>query len=179
LEPGNTERLVTEARRGDSEALTGLCSAFYPRILKYMRYRTDAATAQDLTAEVFVRVVRNMSKQHGSFRAWIYRIARNVAIDASRRRKARREEQMSDETLSTIPTQGDPAVTVARQEELQGALAQLTDEQRELVTLKFIQGLSNEEVGEVTGRRPGAVRALQFRALSALRDILGKGSDHG
>ena len=61
---------------------------------------------------------------------------------------------------------------VGRQMDVRGALDKLTDDQRELVALKFIQGLSNADIAEVTGRRPGAIRALQFRALCALRDIL-------
>lgn len=172
------ERLVTKARHGDSDALACLCSAFYARILKYMRYRTDEATAMDLTATTFLKVVRGIDSQNGSFHAWIYRIARNVVTDHARKRKVRQEQPMDEQTVDSALAQADPATTVARQEDLRAAIAQLTDEQRELVTLKFIEGMSNNEIAEIMGLNHGAIRALQFRALSALRNILGKEAGH-
>ena len=178
LDPTELERLAAKARRGDSDALACVCSAFYAKVLRYMHYRADAVTAQDLTAEVFLKVIRNMRRQKGPFRAWIYRIARNVVIDNARKQKVRREQPMDEQAINPAQVLADPAVAVARQEDLRVAVAQLTDEQRELVTLKFIEGLSNEEVAEVTGRKPGAIRALQFRAFSALRDILGEGPEY-
>lgn len=178
MDPTDVERLVTEARRGGSDALAVLCSAFYPKVLKYMCYRADVVTAEDLTTEVFVKVIGNIRAQRGSFPAWLYRIARNVVIDNARKQKARQEQPMDEQTVNPVQAEGDPAVSVAREEDLRVAIAQLTDEQRELVTLKFIEGLSNDEVAEITGRKRGAIRALQFRALAALRDILGEGADH-
>jgi RNA polymerase sigma-70 factor (ECF subfamily) len=178
LDLEDAERLAKEARRGDSDALVGLCRAFHPKILKYMQYRADAASAQDLTAEVLLKVVENIRSQNGSFRAWIFRIARNVVIDEARKRKIRREQPMDEQTVNTMQTQGDPAAAVARREALRAAVAQLSDDQRELVTLKFIEGLSNDEVAEITGRKHGAIRALQFRALAVMRNILGEGADY-
>lgn len=172
MEAGKDERLLEKARRAEPEALAALCSEYYPKLLKYMHYRVDAASAEDLVGEVFVRVLRGIHGQKGSFPAWLYRIAANVVVDHGRKKRTKRETQMSDAHENPAP---EPSLseTVARQLDLRQALAKLTGEQRELVTLKFIQGLANADISEITGRKPAAVRALQFRALSSLRNIMG------
>ncbi|NIA21724.1 MAG: sigma-70 family RNA polymerase sigma factor, partial [Anaerolineaceae bacterium] len=130
-------------------------------------------SAEDLAGEVFLRLLRGIHGQKGSFLAWLYRIAANVVVDHGRKKQTKRETQMSDSVHENLIGEPSPAEAVGRQLDLQQAIAKLTDDQRELVTLKFIQGLGNEDICEITGRKPGALRALQFRALSTLRDILG------
>lgn len=165
---------VEGARRGEPESLAALWEHFHPRILTYMYYRVGPAWAEDLAGEVFLRVVGHIGTQRGRFVAWLYRIARNVVIDYRRRRsrRERREVSMREPVVQSLPGGQDPAETTARRADLEAAIAQLTEQQRELVVLKFVQGLSNEEIGEVTGRSPGAVRGLQFRALKALREMV-------
>ena len=165
--------LLAKARERNRESLAELCEQFYPKLLKYMHYRVHSSVAEDLAGEVLVRVIRSIDRQTGSFVAWMYKIAANVVADHGRAGKVRREEPMSEHTLETQTAGGDVSADVGRQLDIQSALGKLTGDQRELVTLKFIQGLSNAEVGEVTGRKPEAVRGLQFRALNALRQILG------
>ena len=172
MDENHLAHLLAKARERDPDSLAALCERFYPKVLKYMHYRVDATWADDLTAEVFLRVMRSIAGQTGSFVAWLYKIAANVIIDHSRREKVRRVIPMDEQTTQLLTSPDDPADTVARRADLLDALAWLTEEQRELVTLKFIQGLSNAEIAEVTGRKPGAIRALQFRALSALRERL-------
>ena len=164
--------LAERARRRDDEALTRLCSEFYPRVLKFMHYRVGPRFAEDLTSEVFLRVVRAIGTQSGSFPAWLFRIAANVAIDHGRTSQVRRETSMTEAVQENAASGHEPAAAVGRALDIQHALAQLTDEQRELVTLKFIEGLSNAEITEATGRTPGAIRILQFRALAAMKVAL-------
>ncbi|NIA07435.1 MAG: sigma-70 family RNA polymerase sigma factor [Actinobacteria bacterium] len=173
MNQGEIESLLEKARRGEAEALAQLCGHFYPKMLKYMHYRVDAASAEDLTGEVFVRVLRHISDQKGSFVAWLYRIAANAATDHARARKIRRESPMDERATETIAGGDNPADVVGRQMDIRTAIARLTDDQRELVTLKFIQGLSNSEIAEITDRKQGTIRGLQFRALAALRELLG------
>jgi len=169
------EQALPAARDGDPQALARLCTAYYPRVLRYMRYRVGATEAQDLTNEVFLRVVRGIRKQRGSFEAWLYTIARHVVIDHKRRHKAQPEVsgQMT-ETASSLVGGGEKDI-LARRLDLEEALTRLTDAQREFLTLKFIQGLSNADITTLMNKQPGALRVLQFRALAALRKILTEG----
>jgi len=165
-------RLLEEARKRTPEALAELCELFYPKVLKYMHYRVAAQHAEDLTEEVFLRVVRSIQGQTGSFNAWLYRVAANVVAQWYRQKK-RRDCVGIEEIDGELASAADgPGETVPRHLDLTEAIGQLTDDQREFVTLKFIQGLSNADIAEITGRSPEAIRALQFRALSALRQIL-------
>ena len=167
--------ILDEARRGEIEATTTLCARFHPKIMRYMRYRVGNEAAEDLTGDVFLRVIRGLARQNGSFTAWLYKIAANVVNDHIRELKMHPEAAMDEnEPVPAEPfaSHGNPAQSVSRKLDLEAALKLLTDDQRQLVTLKFVQGLSNEEVAEVLDRTPGAMRVLQFRALSALRQLL-------
>ena len=165
--------LLARARRRDPEALAELCEQWYPEILKYMHYRVQYATAEDLAGEVLVRVLRNISSQRGSFRAWLYTVARSVVADHFRREKVRQTEPMFDEDHSADAAW--PLEVTARQTDIREAMGRLTEPQAELIVLKFLQGLSNQEISEITGLSPGAIRAVQYRALSSLRRILESG----
>ena len=164
--------LVREAKRGDAEALSGLCTLLYPRVLKYMRYRVDAVSADDLTADVFLRVLRHIRSQKGLFAAWVFKIAANVVTDHARAKTARKESLLNGEGVQAVRATHPPSEDSDRRIDMQDAITQLTDEQREFISYKFVLGFTNSEIAEVTGRRPGAVRALQFRAVRALREIL-------
>lgn len=166
--------LAERARQGDKPALAELCAEFYPRVLKFMHYRVGPRFAEDLASEVFLKAVRAIGTQSGSFPAWLFRIAANVVTDHHRASATRREASMTEGALASAASRDQPAAAVARKLDIARALEQLTDDQRELVTLKFIEGLSNAEIGEITGRSPEAIRVLQFRALAAMRQFLNR-----
>lgn len=168
----DVDSLLEKSRQGDAKALAALCEYFYPQVLKYMYYRVDTVSAEDLTGEVFLRVLRHIGEQKGLFVAWLYRIAANVVTDYARTGKIRQEGQINEQLAQSIMDGKNPADVVGLQIDIYNAIVRLTDDQRELITLKFIQGLSNTDVAEITGRSEGAIRGLQFRALSALRLIL-------
>ncbi len=167
----DTDRVVLGARTGNSEALAALLRAYYPRVLTHMRYRTDAWSAEDLTGEVFLRVLTHIGQQNGSFVAWVYRIAANVVVDHVRSKAARKEVALDEESTGDIAYARAMSQAPRTHMDLESALGALTHKQRELVTLKFIQGLSNPAISEIMGLSSEAIRALQFRALSALRDM--------
>lgn len=172
LKDSDFECLLAKARQHDAQALSALCELFYPKLLKYLHYRAGPDAAEDLAGEVVLKVMRSIAGQTGSFEPWLYRVAKNVLVDHARRAQARPESPLGDEMLDTMTSPESVSDGVARQLDIEHGLAQLTEDQRELLTLKFIQGLSNAEIGEVTGRNSDAVRALQFRALTALREVL-------
>lgn len=171
--------LLEGARKREPEALAELCARFYPAVLKFMHYRVGAGQAEDLTGEVFLRVVRAIEGQNGSFRAWLYRIAANVVAQWFRQKRIRERVRIDGAAVEASTSRAvNPAEAAARRIDLAEAIAKLTDDQRELVTYKFIQGFSNDLISRITGRTPGAIRALQFRALAALRRILSSEPEH-
>ena len=165
--------VVQQARQRDPQALTALCNRFYPKMLKYMRYRVAPDDASDLTGEVFVRMIRSIDRQNGVFVAWLFKIAACAVADHFRTIGKRREVLMNEQVAISLHNADCPAQTVGRKMDLEDAVEQLTDDQRQLLALKFTQGLSTNEAAEIMDRSAGAIRVLQFRALSTLREILG------
>jgi RNA polymerase sigma-70 factor (ECF subfamily) len=141
-----------------------------PAVLGYLRAER-AADPEDLLGEVFLQVVRDLPRFRGdadACRRWVFTIARNRLID-DRRRAARRPatapgRQPGEPPAPPPPGDLDPA--------LLDALRRLTDDQREVVVLRFVADLPIDAVARLTGRSPGAVKALQHRALIALAGLL-------
>jgi len=168
------DKLIEKSRSsGDLRALGMVYEYYYPRILKYMYYRSNRAIYEDLAAEVFHKVIKNIGSQEGNFEAWLYKIAENTVKDFYRSKESRMrlEENVlqSDKYLDG----GNVASTKTELKmDIRSALERLDDEKRRIVTLRFIQGLSSEEVAEITGKTPEAVRIMQFRSLIELKKIM-------
>jgi RNA polymerase sigma-70 factor (ECF subfamily) len=172
------EELVIAARGLDPHSIAALCEHFYPEIYRYVlrrvRIREDA---EDLTGEVFVRAVRTISNQTGFFPAWLFRIATNLVTDFYRRRGARQEESMTQEAAASVPDPRAEAENALVRDELERAAARLTPEQQDVIRLKFNEGYDTSEIAQILGKSVGAVRALQCRALKALRSHLSEGGE--
>ena len=164
--------LIRLAKANDADALERLCTYAYARLYPYIYYRVShTEDAEDLIGEVILRMVKSLKGQKGSFRAWMYTIARNAVIDFYRKRAVRSEISL-DEIAGEIPDKAIPvSKQVLTQERLRMGLQVLTDEQRQVVLLKFIEGYTNEEIAKIMGKSVGAVKLLQFRALKALREL--------
>jgi RNA polymerase sigma-70 factor (ECF subfamily) len=174
--------LVQQAVSGDPEAFATLYDAYLEPIYRFIFFRVgDEQTAEDLTSQVFLKAWDNLSgyQMRGlPFNAWLFRIARNHVIDYYRTYK---------ETAPLEPNavaRPDPAADVdarverrLQAEEVRLALQHLTPDQQQVLTLRFIEGLTTEEVAQVLGKRPGAIRALQMRGLQALAEIFGSSDD--
>lgn len=170
-------QLIQKAVSGDANAFAGLYDAYVDETYRFIFYRvSDEQTAEDLTSQVFLKAWDNLPGYEIRglpFRAWLFQIARNTVIDHYRTHK---------ETVPLEPdvlTKPDPAANVTREVEkrlegewLRAMLEHLTDDQREVLTLKFIHGLSTKEVAAFMGKRQGAIRALQMRGLQTLADMI-------
>lgn len=175
--PSSELELIQRAVSGDPDAFAALYDFYVEQIYRFVLFRVgNEQTAEDLTSQVFLKAWDNLSSYQIRgllFRAWLFRIARNSVIDYYRTYK---------ETMPLEPsalTKPDPAAEVGDQveqqlqaEEVHLALQQLTEDQRQVLTLRFIEGLSTEEVATVLGKRQGAIRALQMRGLQALAEII-------
>lgn len=170
--------LLERASRADPEALGRLYDRYVDRIYNYIYHRVgQAELAEDLTAQVFARVleaVRDGRAWRTSFSGWIYRIAHNLVIDHYRRR--RRATFVELEEAPSIPTaEADPLRRVEARlesERLRTALGRLTEEQAEVITLRFLEEQSIAEVAAMMDKTEGAIKALQYRAVLALRRVM-------
>jgi len=166
------DNIVERARNLDNVAITELYQFYYPKIVKFIYYRTRANDAEDLAGEVFLKVIKSIKNQHGNFEAWLYKIARNVIIDKGRYMSSRPETELNDEFAEHIEDNSSVHRTIDAKFDIHHALQQVNDEQREFLILKFIQGLNNKEIAEITNKSIGALRAIQFRALKALNGVI-------
>jgi RNA polymerase sigma-70 factor (ECF subfamily) len=175
-EPPDDATLVAQAKRGNSAALAEIYERHHGAVFRYVFYRVgDEATAEDLTATVFVRVVESIDRYVHRGRpllAWLYTIARNAVIDHHRKAGPPDALPLDERLLEAdddVDEELDKALTRRR---LTVALSHLTEDQRQVIVLKFVEGLSNEDVATMLGKTVGAVKALQHRALAALHRLL-------
>ena len=165
--------LVERAQQGDPAAFSEIYDRHQPAVYRYVSFRVgSAATAEDLTSEVFVRVVSRIERFKYRGRpllAWLYTIARNLVAD--HHRKAGRYSTVPLDEARPAPGEGPEDRAARRFAELGvvRAIAKLTEDQRRVILLKFVEGMSNEEAARVLGKSVGSVKALQHRALAALR----------
>jgi RNA polymerase sigma-70 factor (ECF subfamily) len=184
---------LDQARRGEPEALSTLYRQFLPGVFGYIAARVpDRATAEDLTSEVFLKMVEGISRlratEEASFAAWILQIARMTVAGYYRKRESQptfvtltpsslegTNEEQGEGVLSLHHLAADPAYQVeAREEwrEVVKAINALTEEQRQVLVSRLILGYDVETVGRMLGKKGNAIKALQFRALQSLHRLL-------
>lgn len=167
-------RLVGWATDGNVEAFGELYSIYLDQIYRYVFYQVrDKMTAEDLTEEIFLKAWEAIGKYKQkslAFSAWLYRIAHNHVIDYFR---TRRQHLALDEVMpAAIGNPEQEAEEKLMQQELAQAISYLPPQQRQVIILKFIEGLENQEIAQIMRKRQGAIRVMQMRALRALRQKL-------
>ncbi len=170
------EKALKLAARGDHEAFGVLYERYVSRIYSYIYYRTgNQHDAEDLTARVFFRALRHVEnyKDRGlPLSAWLYRIAHNLVANWHRD-NSRRKEVPLDEIILVRHGGEHPEVVLIENEEKESLLRiirHLPSDRQQLIILKFVEHLSNAEIGQVMGRSEGAVKSLYHRTLLSLRD---------
>ena len=171
--------LVKQAQAGCAAAFSELYEHYYDSIFRYVSFRTgSAADAEDITAEVFVRMIESIHRfkwKGYPFSSWLFRIAHNLVVDFYRKRGRRK----------TVPLESAPPIVEsgmfdvdARMDieltmwDVRKAMECLTDLQREAITLRFAGGLSVSETANAMGKKDNAVKALQHAGLKKLRGAL-------
>lgn len=172
--------LISALKSHDQEAVILAYQKYADAIYRYSYYQVgDVHVAEDIVSEVFVRMIEKIhtfNYQGVPFSAWLYRIAHNLIADHFRGLQKRRGFVATEQLAAAF---GDPAhITESRLsvEQLGKALAELTEEQRLVVILKFVEDLDNHQVAVILGKTEGAVKSLQHRALDALRRVLSRGA---
>ncbi len=173
------EEIVKQAQAGDQAAFADLYEMYYDPIYRYVSFKCgNKLEAEDLSGEVFVKMIESIHtfKFKGfPFSSWLYRIAHNIVVDYFRR-KGRRPTVPLDNAInaasdahSDLERLAEVSLTIR---EVILAMENLTDLQREVVTLRFAAGLSIAETAKAVGRKENAVKALQHAGIRKLRDTL-------
>ena len=162
------------AAQADRAAFATLYRRYLDRVYGYAFYQLgDHHDAEDVTERIFLSALRalpDFRDQGSTFRAWLFRIAHNTIANAHRSRARRRTEPLPDDFQRAAPN-ADPAGQVALADELREirhVVAQMPDDRRQVILLRFVDDLSTNEIAEVLDRSPGAVRVLLHRSLRDL-----------
>lgn len=167
------KELLRGARELDRTALTAIFDTFYQPLYRYIYHHIGhKATAEDLATEVFTRLLEKLRAGRGPERylkAWLYRVAHNLAVDELRRRTHRDHDALDDNIAASGQDLLQQAHLAVQSDQARAALAHLTPNQRAVIVLKFLEGLDNAEIARALKLSVSAVKALQHRGLQAMR----------
>lgn len=170
------ERLA-RARRGNKQAIGDIYADYFEPIYQFVRLRVgNKQTAEDLTSDIFVKFIKALKSDHAphtSLRGWIFRVARNVIYDHYGEEQALPSETLDQWLNSDEDT--DPEVQAIRSTETdraRQAIRMLAPSHQEVLMLRFDQQLSLQETADIMDKKVNAIKALQYRAVNTLRQIL-------
>ena len=152
--------------------MAALWRDLHPRLLRYFRASTGDGSAEDLASDVWLEAAQGLGRFHGdeqALRRWVFTIARRRVIDATRKQQRRRTHVLDPVILAALPVAGNDEAD--RRRALDAALAHieaLPPDQAQVILLRVLADLSVEDTAKVLGKRAGAVRVLQHRALGKL-----------
>ncbi len=165
-------------RADDSQVIGAIYDRYFPEVFRYVRYRlNDPHAAEDIASEVFVRFLEAVKKHRGpqtNLKSWLISTADHVVTDHMRRSYRRPTEALPDDVEDGAPAPTDEYERREQARRFQVAYDRLTAEQQHVLALRFGQGYSLEETASVMQKNVNAVKALQFRALTALQRSLGE-----
>jgi len=172
------EKALIERAKDDKEAFGQLYEIYVDRIYNYVYYRTgNVADAEDLTAKIFVRAMKHIPRYEDKgvpFSAWLYRIAHNLVANWHRDNSRRQMIALDDITHWHVGDESPEFATQLMEDKalLLAAIRRLPADRQELLILKFVEHLSNAEIGDIMGRSEGAIKSLYHRTLLSLREDL-------
>ena len=173
--------LVMQATKRNHAAFAQLYDRYIDKIFKYIYYKVGSHTeAEDLSGQVFLKAweaIGHYQCTERPFAAWLYRIAHNLVVDYFR---TKRDAASLEEITSLAEPNSDLDDIVGRHltsETLRHALRRLTRDQQQVIILRFLEGYNTNEVAQIMGKQPGAVRTLQHRALAGLNGVFRRGAE--
>ena len=164
--------LLARARRLDPDALAAIHDMFYAPIFRYVAFRVnDRHTAEDLTSEVFTRLLsalRDKNAPQNTLRGWLYGVAARVVSDYHRKHYRAPQVELDESIVSREAGPAEIVEALLTREDLKQAIAELTEEQQNVIALRFGYDMPIQEVAHTLGKSEGAVKQLQARAIAAL-----------
>lgn len=178
--PSDDRELVARAQH-DRAAFGELYERYVDRVYSYLYYRTESPVdAEDLTARTFYQALSHLPdfEERGlPFGAWLFTIAHNLVANYHRDRSRRPTAPLDSAAEPAAPS---PFAASEDAQAIEAAIASLPPERQHLILLKYVEGMSNAEIGRVLGRSEGAVKSLLRRTLAALRrELERQPGDHG
>lgn len=172
-----TSDVIARAQRGDSAATSVIYQTYVPLIYRYVAYRVGSdEDAEDITAEVFVRMVEslgNYTDTGAPFEAWLYRIAAARVADFYRKRKRRTHVELTDNLVSDGMEPEESMLDDQETSQLREAVRHLAEEEQTILIMRFVERKSHYEVAELLDKSVSAVKSAQHRALVKLAGLLG------
>ena len=170
-------RIVTLAQKGDREALEALYLIHFDRIYSYLHMSVgNRHDAEDLTTQTFLKMLESIKRfrwQSAPFSAWLFRIAHNLAMDHFRAsRRWQPEEEVPEPHGEEEPSAEAAALQAIGRQSMLEMIENLSHEQQQVLTLKFVFNFPNAEVATILGKTEGAIKSLQHRALVSLQKQL-------
>lgn len=170
----NEQELLQQASQLNSQALAKIYDTYSPGVYRYaLRLLGDQSLAEDCVAETYERFLKALQKRRGPrehLQAYLYRIAHNWIVDLYR--KNEKAFELSDAIRSEADVPEEEAAKHIRQKQVRKAIRHLTPDQQKVISLKYLESWSNEEVARVLKKPIGAVKSLQHRALKSLHKLL-------
>lgn len=169
------DQWVEDAKKGDTSAFGKIYDELVKPVYRYIFYRVEKETAEDLTEETFFKAWQNLrqyKKNSCPFSSWVFRIAHNLVVDHYRKNKP---VDLIDENTANPETHHDPAHETnlkLTQIRLRKVIRRLPDQYQQVIVLRYINELNSGEIAQTLGKSEGAIRTLQCRALEKLRSLL-------
>jgi len=175
---GTMDDLVSRAKHGDQDAFGLIYREYVQSIYKYIyiRVNNDTKQAEDLTQEVFLKALNNLDSYRfrgKPFGSWLFRIAHNLVIDYYRKPGNGNITSMTESTI--IISEDDPVASFehsSEMDEVKRAIDKLPAQQKEIITMRFTNGLSVAETADALGKTKGTVKKLQHVALVKLKKLM-------
>ncbi|MCP4429007.1 MAG: sigma-70 family RNA polymerase sigma factor [Chloroflexi bacterium] len=173
---GMEESELIARAKTDKDAFGQLYERYVDKIYNYVYYRTgNVGDAEDLTARVFFRAMQHIGRYDDRgvpFSAWLYRIAHNLVANWHRDRSRRKIISLDDVSQWRVNEDGPEALTqlLEDRDALLATIRRLPTDRQELLILKYVERLSNKEIGDIMGRSEGAIKSLYHRTLLSLRE---------
>lgn len=185
-EPLNDETLAAQVAQGDGAALEALYDRYSSTVLGVaFKVIGDQGAAEDVLQETFWRVWRSAAtfqSQRGSFASWLFRITRNLAIDAYRRSNVRPQaitgvadpESVLDQIADPDMNVAEQAQAILKNRQVRNALTSLPQVQRQVIEMAYFSGMTRQEIAEATGEALGTIHTRARLGLQKLREELEK-----
>jgi RNA polymerase sigma-70 factor (ECF subfamily) len=169
------EEALKRASQGDREAFGLIYDRYITRIYNYIYYRTgNQHDAEDLTSRVFTRAMKHITNYQDRgvpFSAWLYRIAHNLVANWHRDKSRKQEYNLEDGVWSSKESEMPESVLlrVEQHDEILAMVRDIPEDRQMLIIMKFVDHMSNAEIGKIMGKTEGAIKSLYHRTLLSLR----------